>query len=237
MLAISDLSVRYGAVRALRSVSLDVAEGEIVALLGPNGAGKTSLLSAVGGLVASEAGTVSFERRSIDGVGPEAILRSGIAWVREGRHVFGGMTVDENLRVAALACRDRARRRELRAWVHELFPVLADLSARRAVLLSGGQQQQLAIGRALLSDPRLLLLDEPSLGLAPVVVDTVFEAIRRLQGEGVTMLLVEQNAARAVDVADRVYVLRGGQIVTSSDRDAGLDATTIATTYLGVSAS
>ena len=233
MLGVEGLSVRYGGVQALRGVSLHVAEGEVVALLGPNGAGKTSLLGAIAGLAPVQSGDVSLSGQSLVGLAPEKVVRRGVALVREGRHIFTGMTVAENLRLAALACPDRALRARTTEHVLRLFPVLEEFRDRKGGLLSGGQQQQLAIGRALLSRPRLLMLDEPSLGLAPVVVDTVFETIDRLRREdGVTVLLVEQHAARALRLADRTYVLSGGQVVAEGGRDE-LDADQVATTYLG----
>jgi branched-chain amino acid transport system ATP-binding protein len=234
MLAIADLRVNYGRVPALHGISLRVDEGEAVALVGPNGAGKTTTLSAIFGLVAPAGGTITFEGESPVGLSPERILRRGLALVPEGRHIFGTLTVAENLQLGTTARRDRARAREDLSGVLDRFPVLRSYYDTSAATLSGGEQQQLAIARALLSRPRLLLLDEPSLGLAPVVIDVVFEVLGELRNEGVTILLVEQNAARAVEFADRAYILRSGRMAHSGTREEILRMEDFETTYLGV---
>jgi branched-chain amino acid transport system ATP-binding protein len=230
MLAVESLSVRYGGVPAVRDVSLRVDAGEIVSVVGPNGAGKTSTLNAIFGLVRASGGTVAFEGESLLGLPPEQIVRRGLALVPEGRHIFSGLTVGENLRLGAIA------RKEWEgdlAAVYERFEVLERLHDAPAGNLSGGEQQQLAIARALLSRPRLLLLDEPSLGLAPLVVDRVFEVLAELREQGVTVLLVEQNASRAVALADRSYVLRTGVVAASGPREQLLETVDFAEAYLG----
>src|SRR5213592_5028663 len=192
MLTIDELRVQYGRVPALHGVSLHVERGEVVALVGPNGAGKTTTLAAIFGLVAPAAGSIEFEGRSLVGSTPEQILRRGLALVPEGRHIFGTLTVAENLLLGSTARRDRPAAAADLEKMLELFPVLKSYYSSPAGTLSGGEQQQLATARALLSRPRLLLLDEPSLGLAPVVIDVVFDALAELRDDGVTILLVEQ---------------------------------------------
>jgi branched-chain amino acid transport system ATP-binding protein len=211
MLEVDGVSVSYGAVRAVQDVSLSVEEGQIVALLGPNGAGKTSLLAAIMGVVPCAAGRVSFMGDRIDGQRPESIVRRGIGLTPEGRQIFGSLTVEENLRLGATPLPKRRASSTTRSDVLELFPVLKQRLADRAGSLSGGQQQQLAIARSLVGEPRLLMLDEPSLGLAPILVDSIFELIVALRDRGVTILLVEQNAMRAVQIADAACVLATGR--------------------------
>lgn len=231
MLRIEGLGVRYRGVPAVRGVSLAVDEGEIVSVVGPNGAGKTSTLNAIFGVVPAWEGTIEFEGTSLVGLPPERIVRHGLALVPEGRHIFSTLTVGENLKLGTTA-RGRADQSELNE-VLDRFTVLRELHDARAGNLSGGEQQQLAIARALLSRPRLLLLDEPSLGLAPLVVDLVFDVLDELRTRGVTILLVEQNASRAVALADRSYVLRTGSVVFSGTRDQLLDTVDFAEAYLG----
>jgi branched-chain amino acid transport system ATP-binding protein len=233
MLAIDELRVTYGRVPALHGISLHVAEGEVVTLIGPNGAGKTTTLSAAFGLVTPTGGSITFEGQSLLGVSPEKILRKGLALVPEGRHIFGTLTVAENLLLGTTARRDRGAAADLERTL-ERFPALKTYYRGSAGDLSGGEQQQLAIARALLSRPRLLLLDEPSLGLAPVMIDVVFDALAELRDEGVTILLVEQNAARAVEFADRAYLLRSGRMTRSGTREEILSIEDFETAYLGV---
>jgi branched-chain amino acid transport system ATP-binding protein len=234
MLTIDDLCVNYGRVPALHGVCLKVEPGEVVALVGPNGAGKTTTLSAIFGLVAPVEGSIEFEGRSLVGSTPEQILRRGLALVPEGRHIFGTLTVAENLLLGSTARSDRQEAAADLERMLELFPVLRSYYSSAAGTLSGGEQQQLAIARALLSRPRLLLLDEPSLGLAPVVIDTVFDVLEELRNEGVTMLLVEQAAARAVEFADRAYILRTGRVAHAGAREEILRMENFETAYLGV---
>ena len=234
MLRIDDLRVSYGRIPALHGITLHVDKGEAVAIVGPNGAGKTTTLSAIFGLVAPAGGSIVFEGASLVGAPPEKILRRGLALVPEGRHIFGTLSVAENLQLGTTARRDRSEAAADLDSVLERFPALREYYGRTAATLSGGEQQQLAIARALLSRPRLLLLDEPSLGLAPVVIDVVFDALEELRSEGVTILLVEQNAQRAVEFADRAYILRTGRVAHAGTRDEILRMEDFATTYLGV---
>jgi branched-chain amino acid transport system ATP-binding protein len=221
LLAVDGLDVVYGRVPAIRALSLEVAAGEIVGLIGPNGAGKSTTLHAIVGLVPPTSGDVRLANRSLRGRSPEQIARSGIALVPEGRRIFGGFTVEENLRLGLAARRGNGVAAPLDG-VYELFPVLAEMRNRPAGALSGGQQQQLAIGRALVAEPDVLLLDEPSLGLAPALVDLVFEALAAIRERGVTVLLVEQRAQRTVAFADRTYVLGNGELrMTLSPAEAG----------------
>lgn len=213
MLEIENVHVSYGPIKAVRGVSLRVKKGEIVALLGPNGAGKSSLISSVVGLTPIAAGRISFEGVSISGKPTEAIVASGLTLTPEGRRVFGDLTVGENLRLGA-ACRNDKQgiADDLERYL-ELFPLLRTRFASKARMLSGGEQQMLAIARSLMSRPRLLMLDEPSLGLAPRIVDQIFELLSGLRKQGLTMLLVEQNANEALELANDAYVLASGSLV------------------------
>jgi branched-chain amino acid transport system ATP-binding protein len=230
-LAVEKLSVRYGAVEAVRGLSLEVKPGEIVGLIGPNGAGKSSTLHAIMGAAPVTRGDVRLDGRSLVGRRPEDVARRGVALVPEGRRIFGELTVEENLRLGLAARRARRNGHGLdRAY--DLFPVLREFRARRAGLLSGGQQQQLAIGRALVSEPDFLLLDEPSLGLAPKIVDVVFEALAKIRDAGLAVLLVEQRAQRTVALADRSHVLANGELrLTLGPQDAG-DTDRLVAAYL-----
>src|SRR5262245_14678935 len=234
MLTIADLRVNYGRVPALHGVSLHVERGEVVAVVGPNGAGKTTTLAAIFGLVAPAAGSIEFEGHSLVGSTPEQILRRGLALVPEGRPIFGTLTVAENLLLGSTARSDRQEAATDLEKMLALVPLLKSYYSTAAGTLSGGEQHQLAIARALLSRPRLLLLDEPSLGLAPVVIDTVFDVLEELRKEGVTMLLVEQAAARAVEFADRAYILRTGRVAHAGTREEILRMENFETAYLGV---
>jgi branched-chain amino acid transport system ATP-binding protein len=210
-LEVDRLEVRYGAVAAVRDVSLRVESGEIVGLIGPNGAGKSTTLHAITGLVTAYGGDVRLAGRSILGRSPEAIAHQGVALVPEGRRIFADFSVEENLRLGLAARRGRDGRGSL-AEAYELFPVLRNYRRRSAGALSGGQQQQLAIARALVARPQVLLLDEPSLGLAPTMVDNVFATLVQIRKRGVTILLVEQRAHRTVALADRTHVLANGEL-------------------------
>ena len=214
MLDVEGLTTRYGAIAALRDATLTVGTDELVGLIGPNGAGKTTLLGSVAGLLRPVAGRVVLDGVDVSGAAPDAMLRSGLALVPEHRRLFANLTVSENLRVGGitLSGSDRA---ELVEEMVELFPVLGSKFTTAAGYLSGGEAQQLAIARALMSRPKVVLMDEPSLGLAPALVDFVFELVVRLREQGRTLLVVEQNAARLLAVADRVYVMRSGEIVLS----------------------
>ena len=231
LLQVSELNVRYGAVAALRGVTFEVDEGEIVALLGANGAGKTTTLRTISGLQRPHSGEVQFAGDRIDSVAPHRICALGIGHVPEGRRIFPRMSVDENLDMGAYLTRgDRTKER---AHVFELFPVLEERRRQDGGTLSGGEQQMLAIGRALMSRPKLLLLDEPSMGLAPMFVARIFEIIREIRDRGTTVLLVEQNAAQALRLADRGYVLETGTIVMSERADVLLGDDRVRAAYLG----
>src|SRR3984957_4485383 len=211
LLAVSGLVVRYGAVTAVREVDLQVDESEIVSIVGPNGAGKTSLILTVAGIIAPAAGTVIFAGRTLGGIALEGLVAQGIALVPEGRHIFASLTVMENLLLGATVRRDsRAVAADLDRFF-AMFPILAERRRQPAGQLSGGEQQQLAIARALLSRPRLLMLDEPSLGLAPMVVDQIYALLKSVRDQGVTILLIEQNAERVFGLCDHVHVMSGGE--------------------------
>ncbi len=240
VLHVRDLSVRYaGAVRALDGVSISVTEGSVVAVLGGNGAGKSTLLRAISGTLglqggAVEGGEVTFRGQDLRGRDPGTVVRSGIVQVPEGRRIFGELTVEENLRAGGLSVRDRGARSRARDRVFELFPRLEERHRQRAALLSGGEQQMLAIGRALMSEPELLLLDEPSLGLAPKVVDRIGEVVREINGQGTSVILVEQNAAMALAVADQAYVLEVGRVSLSGTAAELADTSEVRERYLGI---
>jgi branched-chain amino acid transport system ATP-binding protein len=233
MLKISELSARYGRVTALRSVSLEVGRGEIVAIVGPNGAGKSTTMATITGTVTPSGGTIELEGQSLVGLAPERIVRLGIALVPEGRQIFSSLSVAENLELGTTSRKDRSAAKEDIERELDRFPILRTYYRTSAAKLSGGEQQQLAIARALLSRPKLLLLDEPSLGLAPIMIDRVFETLVQLREDGVTVLLVEQNATRAVALADRSYVLRTGRVALSGSRDELLRTADFAAAYLG----
>ncbi len=228
MLELENVSVSYGSIRALRGVSLTVREGELVTLIGSNGAGKSTCLLAISGVLHPQQGRIMYQGRDITRLSPFEVVRRGISQSPEGRHVFARLSVAENLMLGAGQRKDRAGIDKDRAWVYELFPVLRERLSQAAGTLSGGEQQMLAMGRALMSRPKLLLLDEPSLGLAPLLVETIFDVTRKVRAEGGTILLVEQNARQALDVADRGYVLETGQIILEGDarslkNDAGVE--------------
>ena len=232
--SVDGLSVRYGPIKAVTDVSLRVEQGEIVALLGPNGAGKSSILNACVGLVAKSDGVVRFAETPISGDTTESIVRSGLTLVPEGRRVFPDLTTAENLKLGS-ACSRQARQDAPRhlAEVFELFPRLAERKSQIAGTLSGGEQQMLAIGRALMSGPKMLLLDEPSLGLAPNIVDQIFDLLVDLRKRGLTLLVVEQNVELALDISDRAYVVANGRIASAGTPLELREAETIAASYLG----
>jgi branched-chain amino acid transport system ATP-binding protein len=225
MLSVKDLHVSYGNIVALRGVSLDVAQGEIVAVIGPNGAGKSTLLLTVAGVAHARQGEVRLGDASILAIAPEILAAHGVALVPEGRHIFGSLTVAENIALGATTRRDRAAIPADVERALDMFPILRDRYRQRAGKLSGGEQQMLAIARALLARPKLLLLDEPSLGLAPLIVCQVYDAILELKRQGMTILVVEQSVHRAVAAADRTYVMNSGRIAMSG-RSAELHGTT-----------
>jgi branched-chain amino acid transport system ATP-binding protein len=229
MLEIAGLDVSYGGVAAVRGLSVEVGRGEIVGLIGPNGAGKSTTLHAVMGLVPARGGEIRLAGTSLRGRSPEQVTRSGISLVPEGRRIFAELTVEENLRLGLSGRRSRAGAEEDLESVHALFPIVREFGRRRAGALSGGQQQQLAIARALVAAPDVLLLDEPSLGLAPKIVDVVFETLGQIRERGITVVLVEQRAQRTVAFADRTYLMANGEIrLTLTPADAGDTATMVA---------
>jgi branched-chain amino acid transport system ATP-binding protein len=230
-LVVEDLSIRHGGVEAVRGLSLEVGSGEIVGLIGPNGAGKSSTLHAVMGLVRPVRGDIRLRGRSVVGRRPEDVSRAGIALVPEGRRIFAELTVDENLRLGLAGRRSRGDLDGDLRRIYELFPVVREMRRRQAGALSGGQQQQLAIARALVADPDVLLLDEPSLGLAPQVVDAVFEALAAIRDRGLAVLLVEQRAQRTVALADRSHVMSNGRIRLTLGPDDAADTKTMVAAY------
>lgn len=232
MLEVESLTTRYGAIAAIREVGLTVRAGEVVCLIGPNGAGKTTLLATVAGLLKPSSGKISLGDEDITDWAPDRILRSGLALVPEHRRIFADLTVNENLLVGGVT-KTAARRIELRNEVVELFPALSSKLGTSAGYLSGGEAQQLAIGRAMMAEPQLLLLDEPTLGLSPKLADVVFELIETLRNASLTLLVVEQSAQRILEVADRGYVLRSGEVVASGPARDLLARQDLFDTYLG----
>jgi len=231
-LALERLEVRYSGVPAVRGIDLEVGGGEIVGLVGPNGAGKSSTLHAVMGVAGIAGGDVRLHGRSLRGLPPERVARLGIALVPEGRHIFPSLTVEENLRLGLAGRRTRDGVAGDLAWVHDLFPVVRDFARRNAGALSGGQQQQLAIARALVARPDVLLLDEPSLGLAPTIVERLFETLGEIRDRGVAILLIEQRAQITIAFADRTHVIANGAIrLTLGPHDAG-DTERLTAAYL-----
>ncbi len=229
MLSVTGLDVAYGGIAAVRNLSFDVGRGEIVGLIGPNGAGKSTTLNAIMGLITPRRGDIRLAGTSVVGRKPEDVARSGIALVPEGRRIFADLTVEENLRLGYAARRDGESTEADTEAVFELFPIVKEFRSRHAGALSGGQQQQLAIARALVARPDVLLLDEPSLGLSPTVVDVVFDALARVRERGITVLLVEQRAQRTVALADRSYVIANGELrLTLTPADANDTAKMVA---------
>jgi len=233
MLDVADLACRYGRIPALAGVSVSVGRGELVALVGANGAGKTTLLRALSGVQPVARGSVRFEGEDVTGLSPRRRVQMGIVQVPEGRQVFGPMSVEDNLRMGAFVRPPREVARGL-ARIFALFPVLADKRAQAAGTLSGGQQQMLAMGRALMAEPKLLLLDEPSMGLAPRIVAEIFAIVRSLKDAATTILLVDQNARAALAIADRAYVLETGRVALSGRGDELLHNPRVQQTYLGL---
>jgi len=234
VLHVNDLHVGYGAIAALRGASLEVKEGEVVALIGANGAGKSTLLRTISGILTPSRGEVLFEGRSLRGMAEDKIVRLGILQVQEGRGILTRMTVQENLEMGAYGRSDRAEIRRDMEMVFDKFPVLRQRRTQFGATLSGGEQQMLAIGRALMARPKLLMLDEPSLGLAPMLAREIFRVIRRINDDGVAVLLVEQNARRALAVAARGYVLETGRLVASGTSSALSADPRVRTAYLGL---
>lgn len=233
LLDVKNLAVSYGAIRAVHDVSLSVDQGEIVSLIGANGAGKSSLLRCISGLVKSRAGNVYFNGKDVSSLSPQALVQSGIVHVPEGRGIFGNLTVLENLELATFTRRDKKKLRDDYDRAFALFPRLKERITQIAGTLSGGEQQMLAVARAMMTRGRLILLDEPSMGLAPVLVDEIFDTIRQINDEGTTILLVEQNASRALAMADRGYVLETGRVVLHGKARELQDDPRVKEAYLG----
>ena len=233
MLEVKDLHVSYGGIRALRGVNLEVPDGKIVTLIGANGAGKSTLLRTISGLVKAESGSITYDGKELLGMPINKILELGIAQVPEGRRVFTNLSVLENLKIGAYLRKDKAGIQKDIEWGYELFPRLQERSWQMAGTLSGGEQQMLAVGRALMSRPKLMMMDEPSLGLAPLVVKGIFEIIREINRQGVTVLLIEQNANMALKTADLAYVLETGEITLHGTGAELLTNEAVKRAYLG----
>ncbi len=233
MLKIKDLHVSYGGIKALRGINIEVPDGKIVTLIGANGAGKSTLLRTISGLVKAESGSILLDDEELIGKQINKICESGIALSPEGRRVFADLTVMENLRVGAYLRNDKKEIEKDLEWVFNLFPRLKERSWQYAGTLSGGEQQMLAVGRALMSRPKILMLDEPSLGLAPLIVQQIFNIIREINNAGVTVLLIEQNANMALKTADIAYVIETGEIVLSGSGTQVLENPTVREAYLG----
>ncbi|MBK6863369.1 MAG: ABC transporter ATP-binding protein [Ideonella sp.] len=232
LLKVSGLKVAYGGIQAVKGVSFEVQEGELVSLIGANGAGKTTTLKAVTGLQPVAAGDIEFMGRSLKGQGAWDLVKQGLVMVPEGRGVFARMTITENLQMGAFVRRDTEVEADIDK-VFAIFPRLKERSAQLAGTMSGGEQQMLAMGRALMARPKVLLLDEPSMGLSPIMVDKIFEVVGDIHGQGVTILLVEQNASRALQIASRGYVMDSGEITMSGDARKLLDDPKVRAAYLG----
>ena len=234
MLSLASISAGYGSFQALFSVSLDIARGEAVGVIGPNGAGKTTLMRVISGMLPLREGSMTFEGKAIGGLPAHHIIERGIAHVPENRRLFPKLSVEENLRVGAFIPEARAHFAEQLDYVYSLFPRLKDRRAQAAGTMSGGEQQMCAIGRALMSGPKLLLLDEPSAGLAPLVVQQVFELVKRIRASGFTVLIVEQNVQQVLRVVDRAYLLEAGTIRAAGTAEEMMQSDTIKQAYLGV---
>ena len=233
MLKVQDLFVAYGGIEALKGISLEVPEGKIVTLIGANGAGKSTLLRTIVGLVKPKSGTISYNEQNITGLNSQKIVKTGITLVPEGRRVFPNLTVLENLQIGAYMRNDKEEITKDIKWVYELFPRLEERSWQMAGTLSGGEQQMLAVGRALLSRPQLMMMDEPSLGLAPLIIKDIFNIIQEINSRGMTILLIEQNANMALKVAHQAYVLETGKITMSGTGQELLENPDIKAAYLG----
>lgn len=233
MLKLTDIDTYYGDLQALWGISLEVKEGEMVSLIGPNGAGKTTSLLSITGLLRPANGSILFDGHDLLKVPPYKVVDLGISMVMEGGRVFAGMTVMENLELGAYGTRARKQRAETVDHVFEIFPRLKERLTQRAGTLSGGERQMLAIGRAMMSKPKLLMLDEPSFGLAPILVDAIFEMVKSINKQGVTILLVEQNVRAALELADRAYVIENGRIVGEGSGEALLSFESVRSAYLG----
>lgn len=233
MLDVNNIDVYYGVIHALKNVSLKVQEGEIVTLIGANGAGKTTTLRTISGLIKPAKGSIHFKGEKISGINPQEVVSMGISHVPEGRHVFQDMSVSENLELGAFLRKDKDGIKKDYEMIYSKFPILKDRSKQRAGTLSGGEQQMLAIGRALMSRPKLLLMDEPSMGLAPLLVHEIFSIIKEINNQGTTILLVEQNANIALSIAHRAYVIEIGSVVIEGSGKELIKSEEIKKAYLG----
>ena len=233
MLRVENLAVNYGMINAVRGVNFEVNQGEIVSLIGANGAGKSTILRTISGLIKPASGTLTYEGQNITKTNAQKIVQLGISDVPEGRHVFKGLSVRENLEMGAFLRKDRANIEADIQAVYDRFPVLGERQKQDASTLSGGEQQMLAMGRALMSKPKLLLLDEPSMGLAPIFIQEIFNIIQQIQAQGTTVLLIEQNAKMALSIASRGYVLETGKIVLSGTGQELLESDAVQKAYLG----
>lgn len=233
ILQVTDLSVHYGAIKAVQQVNFVVNRGEIVTLIGANGAGKSTILRGISGLEKPVAGQMMFNNQDLNGLSSESRVQQGIVQVPEGRHVFPGMSVLENLRLGAYTMHDKQQFSKTLAHVFDLFPILSERKAQDAATLSGGEQQMLAIGRALMAQPKMILLDEPSMGLAPLFIQKIFDIIQQIRESGVTVLVIEQNAHQALTIADRGYVLESGQIIATGTGAELLASSQVRAAYLG----
>ena len=233
MLEVKNLCVNYGAIKALHGISFDVNQGEIITLIGSNGAGKTTTLHSISNIIRKHSGTIVFKGEDITNIGADKIVAKRLVQVPEGRRVFANLSVLENLQLGAYLRKDRAGIEKDLEHVFSLFPRLKERVKQAAGTLSGGEQQMLAMGRALMSQPELLLLDEPSMGLAPILVDEIFEIVKRINADGTTILLVEQNAFKALSIADRAYVLETGEIIKSGNAAELLNDDSVKNAYLG----
>jgi branched-chain amino acid transport system ATP-binding protein len=234
MLTLAAIHAGYGSFPALRDISLTVSAGEAVGVIGPNGAGKTTLMRVISGLVPASAGDIAFEGRPLTGLPAHRIVALGIAHVPENRRLFPRLTVEDNLRIGAFIPKARQQFAQALARVYDLFPRLAERRGQPAGTLSGGEQQMCAIGRALMSGPKLLLMDEPSAGLAPLVVEQVFDLVRRIRGEGLTVLIVEQNVRQVLDIVDRAYLIEAGHIRLAGSAAELKDHALIQQAYMGL---
>jgi branched-chain amino acid transport system ATP-binding protein len=233
LLAIRDLRVKYGNVEVLHGINLSVKEGEVVAILGANGAGKSTTLMAISRIVKSSAGSIEFGGKALHRLKAHDVVKEGVIQVPEGRRIFSTLTVDENLALGAFVCHDPARITKIRQWIYELFPILKERSGQLGGTLSGGEQQMLAIARGLMAEPKVLLLDEPSLGLAPLLAKAIFRTLEQINKAGVTIVLVEQNARAALKLANRGYIMEVGNIVLEDSAAALLTNPEVQKAYLG----
>ena len=233
MLKIENIKVKYDTIPVIKGVSLEVREGELVALIGANGAGKSTILKTISGLMRPSEGSVIFQGRDITKASPDEIVRMGVVHVPEGRQIFSRMTIYENLRLGAFLRRDKEENKKNMEYVFSMFPILKERMKQSAGTLSGGEQQMLAIGRAVMSSPKLLLLDEPSMGLSPIMTEQVFSVLGKLKEDGITMLLVEQNAFEALEISDRAYILETGNITLSGESVELIKDPAVKRAYLG----